>query len=226
MWKFKSIVMGVLSVFLLGGLAQAQEMNTRHVSGEVAWVDVNLGKLQLREESLAGYDATPDYRINQQATNVTDPSDTKFFVLEDLRPGQKVGIDFEYQQADTQTEKLARKVVIEYNPPPLELAVGTVELIDVNAGTLVLNDEPPIVGADNHSYYFFDYREIVVMRSPNPEPIRLELRRGDPIKVEFIRRDGKKWLRSITVYPGIAELTKKTTTVTTTTSTTTTGMTS
>ncbi len=217
MLRRKSFLFGVLGVLLFGGLAQASESipAVRYVSGEIAWVDVQLGQLQLREEGLRGNRATTAYRINQQATNVTDSSDQQFLVLEDLRSGQLVAIEFEW--IDNQGQKMARKITVQSPPEPVsQEAVGTLEAIDVNAGTLVLMER------GNRSYFAFEPREIVVMRSPSRQPVRLELRPGDPVKVEFTVRDGKRRAHAITLYSALPELTDKTTTTTTTTSTTTT----
>ena len=54
MQRFKVILFGFLGVLILGGLAQVSaaqvESNTkmRSVSGEISWIDVKLGKLQLK----------------------------------------------------------------------------------------------------------------------------------------------------------------------------------
>lgn len=121
MWKYKLFLTGVLGVLcLLGGgvgaYAAEAMPNLRHVSGEIERVDVNLGRLELREEGLRGYRATTEYRINKQATNVTDPSDQQFLALEDLGPGQHVAIEFE--RVGVRGEKMARKITVESRPEP------------------------------------------------------------------------------------------------------------
>lgn len=140
MWKYKPFMIGVLGVLLLGGSVQAATVESRpirlaslatsqpvpaasFVSGEISWVDVNLGKLQLKEEGLRGDWMTTEYRINQQATNVTDPSDRQFLTLEDLRSGQQVRIEFE--SANNYGEQMARKITVVSTPPEPEFVEQT-----------------------------------------------------------------------------------------------------
>ncbi len=228
MWRHKSLLIGVLGVWVLSGFAQASASepvpNARSISGEITWVDVKLGKLQLRDQAPRGPRAITEYRMNQQATNVTSPSDQRFLALEDLRSGQHVAIEFE--SVGNRGEKMARKITVESTPESaFQEAFGELEAIEVKAGTLVLEERPAIRrdgGRGNLSYFAFEPREIVVMRSPSQEPVRLELKPGDPVKVEFVVKDGKRWARSITLYSALPELIDQTTTTTTTISTTTT----
>ena len=244
MWKHKSLLIGVLGVLLLSGLAHASAAesregiirlaslssvpvpNVRYISGEITWVDVKLGKLQLREDSSRGTQEAAeyrDYRMNQQATNVTDPSDKKFLTVKDLRPGQRVAIEFE--PVGSAGEKMARKITVEPTPDPVyQEAFGEIEAIDVNAGTFVLENRPAIRrdgGLSDLSYFLFEPKEIVVMKSPSKEPVRLEMKPGDPVKVEYVVKDGKQWIHSVTLYSPVPEVVEKTTTTTTTTSITT-----
>lgn len=229
MSKDKLFFMGMVGVLLFGGLAQASVVSepmpvVNHVSGEITWVDVKLGRLQLSNEAPSGDRSVTEYRMNQQATNVTDPSDQKFLTLEDLRPGQRVVIEFE--PANSQGELMVRKITVEPAlDPQFQEAFGELEAIDVNAGTLVLEERPVARregGQGNLSYFLFEPREIVVMRSPSRQPVRLELNPGDPLRIEFVVKDGKRWAHSITSYSALPVLVEQTTTTTTTTSVTTT----
>ncbi len=237
MLRHKLSLIGFLGVLLLGGLAQASAAEYRdgtirlaslvsepipalnRISGEITWVDVKLGRLQLREGS-AEY---RDYRMNQQATNVTDPSDKKFLTVKDLRPGQRVAIEFE--PVGSAGEQMARKITVEPTPDPVyQEAFGEIEAIDVNAGTFVLENRPAIRrdgGLSDLSYFLFEPKEIVVMKSPSKEPVRLEMKPGDPVKVEYVVKDGKQRIHSITLYSPVPEVVEKTTTTTITTSVTT-----
>ncbi len=226
MSRDKSFWVGVLGVLLLGGLAQASESMpaVRSISGEITWMDVKLGKLQLRDEAPLGTREVTEYQMNKQATNVTDPSDKKFLTLEDLRPGQRVAIEFE--PANVEGELMARKITVEPAPEPaFQEAFGELEAIDANAGTFVLEEKPAARregGRGELSYFLFEPRDIVVMQSFSRESVRLELRPGDPVKVEYAVKDGKRWAHSITFYSALPGLIDKTTTTTTVTSTTTT----
>ncbi len=226
MWRHKSFWIWILGVLLFGGLAQASEPMpaVKYVSGEIAWVDVKLGKLQLRDEAPRGTGAITEYQINQQATNVTDPSDKKFLTLDDLRSGHHVTIEFE--SANSQGDLTARKITVEPAPEAsFQEAFGEVEAIDVNAGTLVLEEKPATRregGRGELSYFLFEPRDIVAMKSPSRQPVQLVLKPGDPVKVEYVMKDGKRWARSITSYSAFPEIVDQTTTTTTTTSITTT----
>ncbi len=230
MWKPKSLLIGVLSVGLLSGLAQAAASEpvpiVHYISGEITWLDVKLGKLQLRQDSSRGHQEGAeyrDYRMNQQATNVTDPSDKKFLTLQDLRPGQRVAIEFEL--VGSPEEKMARKITVEPTQgPAFQEAFGELEAIDVNAGTLVLEQRPAIRrdgGRGDLSYFLFEPTDIVVTKSPSSQPVRLEMKPGDPVKIGFVVKDGKQWARSITLYSALPQVVDKTVTTTTTTSITT-----
>ena len=109
MWKFKAILIGFLGILIFGGLAQisaAQEdANTRmhRVSGEISWIDVKLGRLQLKSD--AGQDVTK-YRINQHETRVTDPTDKMFLKLEDLQVGQHVTLELIARRGETMVRNI------------------------------------------------------------------------------------------------------------------------
>ena len=120
MRKYQSIALGVLGMCMIGvahAYAAVAMPDLRYASGEIAAVDVKLGTLQLRDEAPRGTHATTEYRMNPQATNVTDPSDKKFLTLEDLRSGQQVAIEFDI--ANNAGERMARKITVESTPAPV-----------------------------------------------------------------------------------------------------------
>jgi hypothetical protein len=224
MWKFKAILVGVLGVLFFGGLAQVYaapvESNTkmRSVSGKISLIDVKLGKLQLKSDAGQDDRGMVEYAINQDETRVTDPSDKKFIVIKDLRVGQHITVKL----IDSPEETLIREIIAEPMPEPvLQEATGELEAIDVGAGTLIIAEEllPSEGGKGKLTYFVFDSKDIVVMRSPSTQPVQLELRPGDLVKVEFVVKDGKRHARSITLLKSAPE-TMSTTTTTTTTSTT------
>ncbi len=223
MQRSKVILIGVLGFLSLAGVTRLfaapveSDTKMRTVSGEIVSVDVKLGLLQLKSD--AGRDAgrITEYKINQQETRVTDPSDKKFLVIKDLQVGQHVTA----QLVDRSEERLIRKIVAEPMPGPVfQEATGELEAIDVQTGTLVIEQRPSPneAGQSNLSYFVFDPRELVFMRAPDMEPVQGELKPGDLVKVEFAAKEGKRQARSITLLSAAPET--RSTTTTTTTSTT------
>ncbi len=195
----------LLIVGLFAGVAHvsAAELGTvadvRHVSGELVSMDVKLGKLQLRADAPTGTQETTEYRITEHETRVTDPSDKQFLALKDLRAGQRVTIEL----SNSPGEAIARKITVESTPAPVvEEASGELESVDLASGTIVL-DEKPGTEKEGHnlSYFVFDANDIVVMQSPSQQSVRLELKPDDRIKIAFVVADGKRHVRSITLYP-------------------------
>lgn len=226
MWKFKAVLIGFLSVLVFSALAQvsfaAVGSNAKvvPVSGQIALVDVKLGKLQLAADASRNRRDPIEYRINKDTTRVTDPTDKKFLKLEDLRVGQYVVVEFNYVPGEWVDVPVAQKIIASPIPEPIFQAVtGELEAIDVQAGTLVIEQRPlPSEGGTGDLYYFvFDPRTIVVMKSPSMQPVELYLNPGDLVQVEFVVKDGKRYARSITL---LSAATGTTSTTTTTTSTT------
>ena len=128
-WGFKVILMGVLGVLICGGLTHVSaaqgESNRRmrRVSGEISGIDVKLGTLQLKSDAGQDTRGITEYRINQDETRVTDPSDTKFLVIKDLRIGQHVTIEL----IERPQETMARKIIAEpmTEPVPQEVTGST-----------------------------------------------------------------------------------------------------
>lgn len=223
MWRFKAILFGFLGVLFLGGLTQVSAAvagsNTkmRSVSGEISWIDVKFGSLQLKADAGQDTKGITEYTINQDETRVTDPTDKKFLVIKDLRVGQHITIEL----IDSPKETMARKIIAEPMPEPVyQEVVGKLESIDVVAGTLVIEQKPLSGQRDKGdlSYFVFEPKEIVVMEQPSMQPVQLVLKPGDLVKVEFLAKDGKQYARSITLLQ--AALENKNTTTTTVTRTT------
>ena len=222
---FKAILFGVFGVLLFGGLAGVyaagveSNTKTRSVSGEIVWIDVKLGLLQLKSDAGQDTRGITDYSINQDETRVTDPSDEKFLVIKDLRAGQHVTLTV----IDSSGETMVRKIIAEPMPEPvLQEATGELEAIDVQAGTLIIEEKPlPDEGGKGDPYYFvFEPQTIVVMKTPSTQPVQLELKPGDLVRVEFVVKDGKRHARSITLLKAAPETTSTTTTTTTSTTVT------
>ncbi len=225
MWKFKAILIGFLSVLIFGTLTQtyaAQQVDSntkmRSVSGEIALIDIKLGKLQLEADASRDSRDPTKYSINQNDTRVTDPTDKKFLKLEDLQVGQYVTIEFNYIQGEMETEPLAQKIIAEPMPTPVfQEASGEIKAIDGQSGTFTLEEKP---GTGNLTYFIYNPNNIIVMQSPSMKSVRLVLKPGDLVKVKFVVKDELRYARSITLYPA-SPMPAGTTTVTTTSTTTT-----
>ena len=211
-------VIAVTAVVLFTGIsARAEEMaDVRRVSGEIGWVDVQSGELDLNRETPAGTEVT-GYRITQNETRVTDPMDQKFLNVGDLRAGQNVTIEV----VNGQEDKVVSKIIVDPMPvSEFQQCFGRLKAIDVSAGTFVVEERVRIGQEEisRPSDFVFDPKTIVAMRSPSKQPAELVLVPGDVVKVDFVVVDGKQQARYITLYAPV--VTSTTTTVTTTTSTT------
>ena|GEM_PF-741250 len=225
MWRFKAILTGLLCALMLGGAVRAyatpteSEKNLRSVSGEIAYVNVKLGKLQLEGEATRNRRYPTEFRINQEATNVTDPTDKKFLSIKDLKVGQHVAVEFNWVQGEWKEPTIALKITAYPMPAPiLREAVGQLEVIDAQAGTLIISQKslPGVIGSGNLYFFVFEPKTVVVMRAPSMQPVELVVKPGDMIKVEFVIRDGMRHIRSITLLQAAPETTSTTTTTTTT----------
>jgi hypothetical protein len=187
----------------------------RQVSGEIGWIDVQLGRLELNKETPAGTKTTA-YRITQNETRVTDPSDEMFLGVNDLRAGQHVTIEV----VDGPEDQVVPKIIIEPVPASdYQQAFGELKAIDVAAGTFDLEEKVRIGQEEKTriSYFVFDPNDVVVMHSPSKEHVGLALKTGDVVKVEYVERDGKQHARYVTLYsPAVTSTTTTTTTTVTT----------
>jgi hypothetical protein len=225
---FKVVLIGLLSLLIFGELAQVSaaqvkaDPRMRRVSGAISWIDVKLGLLELKSDAGQETRGITEYKINLQETRVTDPTDTKFLVIKDLRPGQHVTIELIYSPRGSPEETMIRKIIAEPIPEPvLQEAAGELEAIDVQTGTIIISQKPLSgeEGKRNFFYFVFNPKEIVILRAPGMEPVQLDLKPGDIVKVGFVVREGQRHARSITLLQTAPETTSTTTTTTTTTST-------
>jgi len=217
---FKAILIGLFVILFFGGLvrvyATTVESNTkmRRVSGEISSIDVKLGLLKLNSDAGQDTRGITEYKINQDETRVHNPSDNKFLVIKDLRVGQHITI----QLIDGPGETLARTIIAEpMREPVYQEITGELEAIDVQAGTLVIEHEPLLneEGKGKLIYFVFEPNNIVLMQAPSLQPVQLELKPGDLVKVEYVVRDGKRHAHSITLLKTAVETTSTTTTTTT-----------
>ena len=197
---------------------KAENAKVIQVSGKIAEIDVKLGKLQLEKDSPQNRKDSSKYNINKNDTRVVDPLDKKFLKLEDLRVGQHVTVEFNYIQGELGIEPTAQKIIAEPMPEPIiQEASGELKAIDAQSGTFTIEEKP---GTGNLSYFVYEPKDIIVMQSPSMEPVRLVLKPGDLVKVEFVVKGGNRYARSIMLYPVLPVPANTTTTTTTSTTTT------
>ncbi len=215
--NYLKVFVAVTAAVLLTGMPvrAAESAHVSQVSGEITWVDVKIGKLQLKRDASPNTAEVLEYRITKNDTRVTNPSDKKFLTIEDLQAGQHVTVDV----IDGQEDKIVQKITTEpLLASDFQIALGELQAIDLAAGTLVLEERPRIgeEGTTRLSQFVFEPKDIVVMQSPSMQPVQLALNPGDVLKVEYAVSDGKRHLRTITRYSPRVTSTTTTTTVTTT----------
>lgn len=201
----------LISIFVRVSLAD----NVFQESGEITWIDTKLGKLELKNDTSPNKGEVTGYRISENETRVTDPKDKKFLTIEDLQPGQHVIIDIVIDEE----EKIVQKITADPRPSSeYQESYGKIEAIDAVAGTFTLSGRQieSDMGGNNLSYFVFDPNNILVMQSPSDQPVRIILKSGDVVKVEYAVRDRKQQAYSITLYsPKYKSITTTTTTTTT-----------
>jgi hypothetical protein len=221
---YSRVLIAAVAVLLLTSVPlraadKAENVRVIQVSGEIAQIDVRLGKLQLKADASRDRRDPTNYNINQNDTRVVDPADKKFLKLEDLRVGQHVTIEFNYIPGEPVMEQpIAQKITVEPMPPPVfQEASGELKAIDDQSGTFTLEEKP---GTGELTYFVYEPKDIIVMQSSNMESVRLVLNPGDLVKVEFVEKDGKRHARSITLLSAAQKNTSTTTTTTTSTTVT------
>jgi hypothetical protein len=225
MWGFKVFLIGIFGVLFFGGLAQVSatqvESNTkmRSVSGEISSIDVKLGVLKLNSDIGQDDRGIREYKINQDETRVHNPSDNKFLVIKDLQVGQHITIKL----IDSPKETMARTIVAESMPEPAYQEItGELQAIDTQAGTLVIQQSPLPNEEEKGKllYFVFAPNDIVIMQAPSMQPVQLELKPADLVKVEYSVKEGKRHAHSIVLLKAASETTSTTTTTTTSTTVT------
>jgi len=207
----------IIAMILFAGISAHASVGiptVSQVSGRIMWVDVKLGKMEIKLNGAPGMGETKEYRITRYETRVKDPSDKKFLTIDDLRPGENVTLDV----IDGQENKIIEKIVAEsLVASDFQEASGQIQAIDGQAGTLTLQEKMRngVEEESNLSYFLFDPNTIVVLQSPSIQPVALVLKPGDQVMIQFVLRDGKQQVYSITLY---SPQHTTTTTVTTTTS--------
>jgi hypothetical protein len=217
MIKYLKMVVAVTATILLCSISVRAEQTplVRQVSGEIGWVDVQLGKLEINKETPKGTKTTA-YNISENETRVTDPADVKFLSVNDLRAGQYVTLDVVLGEKD----KIVSKITVEPTPASeFQQAYGEIKGINTDAGTFEMEERVRIGQEEINriSYFAYDQEEIVAMHSPSKLPVELTLKPGDVVKVEYTALDGKQQAHYVTLYsPVMTSSTTTTTTVTTT----------
>ena len=212
----KMIVAVAVAVFFGSMSVHASDIGTvSQVSGEITWIDLKLGKLQLQSDAFSGTGEITEYRISQNETRVTNPTDSKFLAIADLQPGQHIKLDV----INGKEGKIVQKITADPRPTSnLQEAYGEIEAIDASAGTITLvrRSRAGEMGESNLSSFVFEPQDVIVMQSPSRQPVQLQLKPSDLVKVEFVVKDQKRQAQYITLYSPRATSTT-TTTVTTVT---------
>ena len=182
----------------------------RQISGEIVWIDLQQGTLKLRQGEHHGWDKVTEYRINAHDTFVTDPASKEFLTLNDLRVGQDVTLEL----PAVRDWKIISKIIAQ--PLPVFVVVtGDVVAMDTRTGTMTLQ----VVGQEQNgtSYFVFEPDDIFYMKSTGKEPVHLEVKPGDRVRVEYLSDSGKQRARYITLMPASGAGSTTTTTTTTVT---------
>ncbi len=219
MFSRKGMVLaGILSVCIFFGFAQSGfcvtgpgTENVRQVSGEIVWIDLHKGTLQLRQGEHHGWDKVTEYRINAHDTFVTDPASKEFLTLNDLRVGQDVTLEL----PAVRDWKIVSKIIAQ-PLPEFVVVTGDIVAMDTPTGTMTLR----VVGQERNNevtYFVFQPDDIFYMKSTGKEPVHLEVKPGDRVKVEYLSDSGKQRARYITLLPAPAAGSTTTTTTTTVT---------
>ncbi len=195
-------------------LLRADEVEyVKHVSGEITWIDLKLGQLQLERDQTPSTGEITEYRISEHETRVTNPTDEKFLSVVDLQPGQHVIVDV----VEGKEAEVVSKITADPRPESeFQQAFGEVESIDGAAGTLVVAVKHAMGTQQENTmaYFVFEPSTIVVMQSPNKQSVTLILKQGDVVKVDYVLLNGKKQARYITSYaPRVSSTTTTTTTI-------------
>ena len=171
-----------------------QSAQVKQASGEVAAVDLALGRLTLREIADGRSAETQDYALSARDTAVTDPLDKQFLKLEGLQPGYRVRVDY----AVVDGQRLAKKITVD-SVNDLRWAVGTVSAMDARRNTLWISQERPAgsVGSSVITQYETDSGTQVMDLAERRFISLGEIQPGDLVQVEFTLKNGKRVARLI-----------------------------
>ena len=127
---YSKILIAVVAVLLVTSVPlrasdKAENAKVVQVSGEIAQIDVKLGKLQLELDASKDRKDPTRYNINKNDTRVVDPRDKKFLKLEDLRVGQHVKLEFNYMEGKLRMDPIAQKIIAEPISTPVPASTTT-----------------------------------------------------------------------------------------------------
>jgi hypothetical protein len=213
--NFLGVMIGVVGIVgcAAGSAFAAGTDIVRQVPGEIAWIDVKLGTLQLEGDASPKTGKITEYMITENETRVTDKTDQKFLSIKDLYPGERVTLEVINGK---EGQVIAKITADPQASSEFQEAFGEVKDIDAVAGTLTLTGGVRGVEAADKdlTLFAFDPKTIIAMQSPSNRPMQLEIKPGDFVKVQFMVKDGKRQAHSITLYSPKVTSTVTTTTVT------------
>lgn len=147
MWKFKTGLMGLLAILMLGGLTQVSSAQVgatamRSISGVIEWIDIKNGRMQIYSDAGQDTRGISNYTVNLSKTLVTDATDKQYLVIKDLEPGQRVIVELIDSPAGVTEEVVARNIIVDSTSNTL--TTRTTEYTTVNVGNV--NKQAGLVG--------------------------------------------------------------------------------
>lgn len=175
-----------------------QSADLRKTAGEIAAVDLAMGRLTLREIEAGRTTETHDYLLNPRDTAVTDPLDKQFLKLEDLQPGYLVRVEY----AEVDGKRLAKTITVD-SVNDLRWAVGTVTQVDPRRKSVTIAQTQPSPTASPARTQYEVTNQTQVMDLADRRFIALDdLEPGDTVQVEYTLKDGKRVARLISELDG------------------------
>ncbi len=200
--KYLKMIFAVTASMVFTGIsARAAEMmqsDVHQVPGEIMWVDLQSGQLQVQTDTAPVGDLT-EFRIDRDETRVKSDPDNEFLQINDLHPGQDVTVDV----VNGNEGKIVQRIITEPRPASDFMeAYGAIGAIDFSSGTFTLVGRQRVSEEEetNVTYFSFDPKNIIVMQSPNRHMDQIEVKSGDVVRIEFVVIDGKRMAHAITVF--------------------------
>jgi len=156
----------------------------RYAYGQIAWLDVQTGRLALDERTGQYLGRQVEYVITPHTTNVTDPEDQQFLQLEDLKAGQFVQVEF----TENRGRRMAQTVVVEPRVGVQQAAAvisGEIVLLDLTNREFAVKETVPGRIPPEMTYRIQAPEGVAFVEAQTGQPLRLEdLRVGQWVMIE------------------------------------------